>query len=391
MNLDRLATFGVPVAAGLVTAAVLLGPAAERPVSLVTVRGRLAAGARGCAFRLETRRHFGGIFEAAPMRGLTVELRHLDQILCTWSGDTTEAPVETMARLVRPLDDGETLEVVVHRDRRVLAQQPLTIGPAAQRLAPVAWRAEGPEPFVIEVPRGQLVPEEAEPVHFDVEGPREAPPPDLTVEVTGGEVSPLLDRRRGACEGDRCRYLLRYDVIARAPALRLRASRKDDAAAGHWEGDLPLVPGGLWFDEGAFSESRIEVRAAFPIDEVFLSVHDPHERLWGGRIAMAVDEQGRSRGKLATPIRPGAEPQVVTLSNDASEPSGSCTTWPLDAQGRLAVSLQVLAETGPAALEAEEARQRRARLPAFGLVMAAGLFELLYLLYRRRQAGAELG
>ena len=106
---------------------------------------------------------------------------------------------------------------------------------------------------------------------------------------------------------------------------------------------------------------------------------------------MTTDDDGFSEGTL--PLPGGVDDGIVTyrLSSEPSEPPDATIGWPgLRMERASGVSMGVLADGLPAAIAAEQARMAKTRLPAFGLILAAGLFEVLYLLRRYRRQGEAL-
>jgi hypothetical protein len=80
------------------------------------------------------------------------------------------------------------------------------------------------------------------------------------------------------------------------------------------------------------------------------------------------------------------------LSTDPGEAAEYTTAWPLHAERAMVEprTLLPVLDGLPAAIAAEDARRARIRLAAFGLVLAAGLFELLFMWRRSRLSRANL-
>lgn len=391
MAWDRLVAVGVPIAAGVMTAAVLLGPAEERPAIGARVHGALTPRARDCVFRLETLEHLAGARQPWPTADLTVTVRAADgETLCQWTGDTdTHGLAETKGRLRRPLRDDEDLTLSVRARRTVLATAPLSLAAEGEVKGPPSWSVPGPPEVKVILPRGHVVPEIPEQVLIEVEAGAEDRP-TLDLRVTGGEhgASAL---RKTTCRGDTCRFTATVPVIAKAPAIRLAVDAGVGETTAHWEGDLPIVPGGVWLDRAALAQGVLAVRSATPRERVFVSKYGVTGRVWGTSIPLTTNEAGFSEGRLT--LAGGIDHSIVTyrFSSEPSEPDDATIGWPgLRMELVAGVPLRLLADGLPVAIAAEEARMARTRLPAFGLILAAGLFEVLYLLRRYRKQGAEL-
>jgi hypothetical protein len=84
-------------------------------------------------------------------------------------------------------------------------------------------------------------------------------------------------------------------------------------------------------------------------------------------------------------------PLVAVVSTDPLEDAGATSAWPLrEGEGSVRGELSLLGDGMPQAIAAEDARRTRARLPAFALVIAAALFELLYLWLRWQRSRRQL-
>lgn len=80
------------------------------------------------------------------------------------------------------------------------------------------------------------------------------------------------------------------------------------------------------------------------------------------------------------------------LSTDAAEPEGATVGWPLEPRAASvpATRLELLLDGLPTSIAAERNRTRGVRRPAYGLILAAGFFELLFLLVRNRRSDAQV-
>ena len=391
MTWDRLVAVGVPIAAGVMTAAVLLGPAEERPAVGARVYGMLTPRTRDCVFRVETVEHLAGARQPRAMAEVTVALQDaLGEVLCEWSGGTGDRGLaETKGRLRRSPQPEEALTLSVRAKRAVLASAPVMPSPPGTVKTPPSWSVPGPPAVTITLPRGQVVPELTENVLIEVTSAADDEP-HLDVTVTGGEHGELVPRKT-VCHGGTCRYAAVVPIIARAPSVRLALDARVDVGATHWEGDLPIVPGGVWLDRAALAQGVMMLRAATPREQVYVSKYDTTGRVWGATIPMSTDERGFSEGSIELPG--GIDDAILTyrFSSEPSEPPDATVGWPgLRMETVAGVGMRLLADGVPAAIAAEQARMAKTRLPAFGLILAAGLFEVLYLLHRYRRQGEAL-
>jgi hypothetical protein len=119
---------------------------------------------------------------------------------------------------------------------------------------------------------------------------------------------------------------------------------------------------------------------------VFLSLFTREGRVWGA-IAPMTTADGIATARVTLAAPDGAA--TLAMSSDAQVLAAG---WPL--RPELGViqpqALVRIADGMPVLVAAEEARYRGARRPAYGLVLAAGLFELFFLWRKNRMARQEL-
>ncbi|HZO13765.1 MAG TPA: hypothetical protein VFB62_10925, partial [Polyangiaceae bacterium] len=89
--LDRLAIYGVPALAGLVTAAVLIGPGREQQVVGARVWGFVSQGAQSSALRVHTVLHYGGAYLSSAQDEIELTVEHEGRVLGSWRGATAES------------------------------------------------------------------------------------------------------------------------------------------------------------------------------------------------------------------------------------------------------------------------------------------------------------
>ncbi|MBW2525048.1 MAG: hypothetical protein JRI23_12770 [Deltaproteobacteria bacterium] len=400
--LDRLAIYGVPIFAGLIVAAVLLGPGQERAVAGARVRGVLCRPATRFAFRLETLRHHRGRYEPAPSHALRLELASGGRVVGRWEGASDDAGIaEAAGPLDAELADGARISLWS-------GEAPLCDAPTRPReaLQRIAWasaaerRAAEPVQVDVVLPRQVAVPSFPEPLRIDVivgapagDG-REtrAAPPLVRAEMSGGELSPLGDpeQRHLAEVGWSYRYRPTLRVQALAAELTVIATTAA-GRVGRWHGPLPVAPGGLWLAPDGLARGRLQVESATPRTEAYLSLLDPSGRVWGAVLPLSPSPPGGARGGVSLPELP-SRPWVAVVSSDATESEGATVAWALEPERHTLAParMEVLVDGMPTAIAAERARVRAVRRPAYGLILAAGLYELLYLLQRNRRSGEAL-
>jgi len=392
--LDRLALYGIPVLAGVTTAVVLLGAGAERPAAGARVRGLLVAGARRWALRLETKQHHSKTYRPLKLEGLRTELRAGGELLGAWQGSTDgQGLAEAQGELAAPLP-GRVELLVTHRGA-VLARSPAAPLPALEPVAipPLpAIRTQG-APLEVALDRGQAVPPFPEQLTVTLITPREATGHRLELRATGADVIRIGQPAALPCEPPSrlCRHRWRATIAPRAHLVELTvAATATGSVAGRWEGEIPVAAGRLWLDPQAAAAGQLRLQSPSPKERAYVSLLGRQGRLWGAVVPLQTDARGIASGGAKLPAIAG--PLAVVLSSEPEEPPDVTVSWPLrPTEGLVAgPELQPLADGLPQAIAAETQRVRRARIPAIALVIAAGIFELLYLWRRSRISRARL-
>lgn len=393
--LDRLAIYGVPAAAGLVSAVVMLGPGAEQHVVGARTRGVLVEGSTRYALRLQTLAHYSKVFTSIPESNLQVELSDSSGVVANWSGDTDErGRAEVFGDLKRPL--GKQVTIVVKQGEVLLGKgeaecgQPLALMHMNQPLAPPA---QGDVPLSVVLPRGLAATPFPEKVSVAIKvSPDDVdPPPTLAVNSSGAEVGPTGVPIATPCKDGSCGFGWQFNVTPNVGIAQLSMTvATATGKRGSWSGEIPVVVGKMWLDPKG--GKTLHVRAAIPKDEAFLSLLGPEGRLWGTRVTMATDELEFSAGDVELPELPLDGPITVRLANDGEETLDRSVSWPLNPNvGMTEPRGMVRVVDGmPPRIEAEVDRRNGVRFPGYGLILAAALFELLYLLRRGRVARAQL-
>jgi hypothetical protein len=396
MKLDYVAIYGVPALAGAITAAALLGPGSERAVLGARIRGVVASGAEICAFRVHTVAHRAGLYQSVTQASVRLEVERDGAVIGSWEGTTGHGGLaEAIAKLGQPLAGTVTLRLSTAG--RPLAEATVTVPPPLTTMGPPAEVVQtGQLPISVVLPRGFAVPPFPEPLDVSTLVPpaqgKSAPPPLLAASAEGASVRQIGQPRRQACDADGCRYRWNLEVTVTAPTAQLDLEiRTADGKTSAWRGALPVQNGRLWLDPMVVPGSPLSLRAPTPKEEAYVSLVGPTGRLWGARASLDTNERGFSSGTFRLPELPPG-PLMVLLSSDANEPSDTTVAWPLrpDLGSVEPRPLALLADGMPALIAHEQDRRAKARRPAYGLVLAAGLFELLFLWRRGRMTRSRL-
>ncbi|MBI4700499.1 MAG: hypothetical protein HY744_04920 [Deltaproteobacteria bacterium] len=418
--LKPAAIYGVPLLAGLATAAALLGPGQERPVAAARIRGWLGRTATTAGLRIETVSHRAGLYLPASRDGLELTATPAHGPAQRWRGTTgTDGVAEAILRFERPV--GEQIGLELSRNGHELARAVARAAapPGAARLDPrVPGEATGALAISVSLPRACLVSPLPEPLWVSVLAPRDEEPgaPELRAQVTGGAVGPI-GVPASRCLAARCRYDWKLDFTARAHVAELTLqARGHGGIEGRWSGQLAAVPGGMWLDPQSADAGELRIVSPVPRKSAYLSLLGPGGRLAGAVVALHDDADGFARGAFRLPEL-GAQPELAVLSSDPAERSGAAIGWPLRVlpapdTGPPGVALDAAPQGVPArtplglladglaeAVARERMRAAAVRRPIWGFVAAAGIFELLFLwrhgrLTRRRlerHLGESLG
>jgi hypothetical protein len=380
---DRLALHGVPVAAGVITAVMLLGPARERPALGARVDGYPVVGSERVSFRVATLEHRAEGYRDVALEGVRVDLRDAGGIL----GSAEVAAGEVVVPLLRPL--AGSARVRVSAGEHVLADGELTAHPLLDVSEPPAYIEESRAfRLSVVVTRGQLLPEFPETLRVEVSGPSLADP-RLVAEARGGDARVVAGPTR-RCQDERCRFDWSIEATARSPSLEVELTVRDgDAERARASTPLPVLPGGVWLDPTRRG-NVVSLRSSIAREPAYLSVVGPHGRVWGTQVAMALDDSGFAGAEVALPLVDFPSVRALRVSSDATEPDDATVSWPLGRENVAAGALDRIADGMPAAIAAERERRAAARRPAFGLVLAAAVFELGYLAWRARRSRRDL-
>jgi hypothetical protein len=391
--LDRAAVYGVPALAGLVTAAVLLGPAAERPSVGARVHALPGSGATELALRVQVARYYRGAYEELGLDTVDIAVARdagalgAGRLLGGWRGGGS-AWLEALVPLAEPVGAG--VVVRVSAAGVLLAEGSMASG--AELPVLVAGEPIKSGPVEARVERGVLVAPFVDRVELRVSLPEAQPgdaaPPSFDVSAAGAD----MGERDGAaptCQSGRCVHTTRLPVRPTAPSSRLVVETRAAGRADRWDIELPVHNGGMWLDPDALARGVLALDAAIEKDVAFVSLLAPHGRVGGVVVPMKTDDKGFSHGEVPLPALPDG-PITALVSADAVESITTSVAWPLrPAAGLVEPRASALVLDGlPAKKKQEKERRARTRWPALALLGAAALFELAYL-WRRGSLARE--
>jgi hypothetical protein len=381
--LDRFATYGVPIIAGLVTAAVLLGPGSERPATGIRVYGSIADGAQRVALRVKGFSHVEGAYAPASLSGVEIELSRGDAVFATWDGNLGDEWVDVLLAMNEPAVGEITLRAA-SGDEELLSTVIIVAPELAEIRRLPAIVAKGVPHLTFEMPRGTSMFEHPEPVVITAR----APTAGMLVgfKSQGCEWgAPLSAKPSEHCDNDGCVRRFQTSLTCRAPGATIAVEARIGDQTNTLEAAIEPQKGVLWLDPSQVSgESRI--RATVPVERAYISYYSQYGREWGTSVVMDSSDNASTASFKGLQML-HHEAATVVLSTDPLEPEGSTSTWRQGPHGpHYDHELVLLGDGLPAAVRAEDARRLKARLPAVGLIVAAALFELFYLLLRWRRA-----
>jgi hypothetical protein len=382
-RLDHIALYGVSIAAGLITGAVLVSSAGERPAIGARVYGYMAEGAERCSLRVHTRRHQRGSSTdfAAP---LSVTVHAGGEKIGELETDAAVI-MDVVVPLSRPADGA--LDVFVRSQGVELARVPVDLQPTLRVTSiPEHSREQSDAKLTVGLPRGIAVAELPEQLKVTVDVV-EGAVPAIHAKATGADLTAPKEPAV-ACADARCVYTWHFSLTARAPTAELDLSvARGGAELVSWVGPINVVPGSVWLDPD--SDELLKLRSAVPREEAYVSLLAKTGRFWGARVPLTTDDSGMSRGSVPRPELPEG-PVVAVISGEPNEPESVSAPWPLRGEWLEGGRVLLLADGMSQAMSVEEQRQRDARRPAYGLIVASGIFELIYLWWRARRSRRRL-
>ena len=403
---DRIAFYGVPCLAGLVTAITLFGPGSEREATGARAYGLLVENAPRWALRIETLGHAQSRYRPIELDDVRVELSQGGTALGAWTGPSDAMGIaDATGTLAQPV--AGSVELTIHAAGRLLGRGSFTLGPALEPLPPVGpleGDTQGPVEVAVRIPRGLAIASLPETAVIEVtvatsaaeprgNGTGAAPtPPTLTMSAAGADLPAATGSPEAECSAEHCRYAWSVPIVPQAPDAALSVvATTASGAIGRWQGPIPVTLGGLWLEPGALAQGTILIRSPSPQRRAYVSLLSTAGRFWGAGLALEPNDAGFGQGSVPLPAV-GEGPIMVVLSSDPFEPEGATSGWPLrPEQGVLRLERpRLLADSMPAAIAEERGRRARARLPAYGLILTAALFELAFLLRRYRLTRARL-
>lgn len=394
--------FVIPSVAVALTALVLLGPGALRPVVGARVRGAPIDGARVVALRVEGVRSLYGIDDAVPLAALEVEAGAPGQGLGPWRGGTASDGIAevvlTASEPVRPPLVVRMTERSDPKNVRVLAEGLIALGapaPREVRPASIAGVSRGDFTLRVTAARGIVAAPFTEELRVAVTPAVTAEPTakvDLELSGAGIDLAPdakatfastlkIATDERGAAT-----FAVR--VLAHQVELSIKAKSGEKKAI--WEGTLPVVPGALWLDPAGLPGAT-ELVSPAPRALAYVSFWGEQGRIGGQVVPLAADAKGFFRGKVDAP--PAASGVLfASVAGDPSEQGIATVAWPIRPPEGLAPpqKMTLLLDGVPKAVEREQARASAARRAGLFLLGAAALAEMLLLLFRSRAAQKNL-
>ncbi len=392
MWLERIAVFGVPIGAVLLTVLLLLGPGREQTVIGLRAHGLVTTGSEHIALRLRTMAHSGRRYRPVPRDSVELTVEHQGKSLGRWRGTTRpHGSAEAQIRLNSPLPPAAIVRVAI--DGMVATTAAFK---RSERLATLATREPKIPPtgqLTVHVPRGRALasfPERLQITAHVKTDSVEPSWPQLSLASLGTEIDEPSHNGPPTCSGQSCVYRWTAHYTPHAPTAQLQLLlRTNNKTPWKQAVTLPIANGGWWLKPGAETSRRATLRASGPREHVWVSLYDRDGRRWGARVETRIDHSGFSEANVNLPPLPNGAFRLVASSDFAENPATSWTLAP-HREPLAEVSLGLVFDTLPPKVSLEQRRSQNARWPVFGLVLSAGFFELLYLLYRSRQSGAKL-
>ena len=393
--LGNAATYGLPVGAIGLAAAVILGPGAQRMAVGVKVWGAPVEGGEALSLRIEGARRLLGVEDAAALDGLEVTAMSAGAALEGWRGGTGgdgigEALLAARAGLAAPV------VVRVVRGGEVLLEREVPLSPAvsiAADEAAVPGATQGELRVQVEVARGAMAAPFPGELRVRVTGPGGAPAAGARVEVTAEGAEIAGGERVAVRETDGAGEAA-VEVTPRSHGVEVSVEAQREGAAGQWVGELPVVPGAIWVEPPAEGGAAMRLRlvAPAPRERAYVSVMGERGRVLGAVVPLARDAVGFWSGEVTLELG-GARALGAVVAGDPYEQGAGTIAWPIapaaEARGGRGVSprrIALLADGLPAAEARERARAGRARSAGLAVVGAAAIAEVLLLLVRSRRA-----
>jgi hypothetical protein len=373
-----VAPFIIPAIAGAIAGALFLGPGVERPALGVRVLGYVVDGSEVVGLRLEGVRSYLHVDEASAIDGVNVAIVSAGAD-ARWKGDIGANGIGEVA-LARtdgaPLIQGHATLLLQRGTAHTevdLALSPPVPGPSRVLLA---GTSRGDVRLEVSPVRGAFAAPFIDAIEVRAPGSDAA---HIELAAEGADIAP---QSAEIGPGQRAAF----NVRPLAHDVTLAIDAKSGSATGHWEGTLPIIPGGQWIAANALE--KLTVTSPVPHDSAFVSFWSPKGRVGGAVVALHREPDGFFRGDIDTPTRA----TFVTLAGDGREGGTGTIAWPLrPARGAcIAPELRVLLDDVPAAIARERSRSGEARSMAAYVIAAAGLLEVSLLLARARAAKLAL-
>lgn len=382
----------VPAAAVTVTALVLLGPGAQRAAIGARVLGVPVDGTTTLALRVQVMRSLYNVEDSVAGVPIVVDASTAQGKIGDWIGESgPDGIAEASIASATPLHGSIEIRVVSPAVRGFLGSTEIAIPrgqPIMTTLAMLPGHVEGDLSMRVDAVRGVLAAPFSEQLRISVEG---GSPVKLTLHATGADVTPEhLDI------GPTGIGLVSIKPLAHQVDLDIEAAA-EGGGKGRWSGTLPIVPGAKWMapianDAAAKGEVPIAITSPVPRERAYVSLWSEGGRVGGLVVPLARDDAGFFRGEGRAKIPPNARIFYASVAGDALEQGAGTVSWPIvPPQGAVSAGpLRLLSDGVPAAVDREKKRAWAARRSAIYVVGAAGLLEVLLLLFKVRTSQKKL-
>ncbi|NUP07666.1 MAG: hypothetical protein HOW73_16585 [Polyangiaceae bacterium] len=374
--LRRRLLYVIPAVATLLVAAVLLGPAQARSV---TVARLLASGSDVRSARIVVVERAEGI--ERPWPNAKVSLFVGDEATARWSGATDSEGIADVS-FDAPVPAGAPVRIV--SEGQVLATGTLATSegsPILEERAPAATVQGGGVVVRVAPERGALVPPFAERVRVLVT--RAGQPVAASLKVSALSAEPSETTTSTNDEG-----VAELSLTPLANPIMLSLEVRGDAVADA-EASIGIRMSGV-FVAPELDGGRVTVTSPVPRDRVYLSFYDDRARTSGCSVDLTKDEQGFFRGTCG--VEMPAETLAVVASGEPNEKGPSTVVWP--APGRKGTAgaplLDVALDGTRARVGAERRRVSIVRTATVAGLCAAAAIELALLLWTGRRERRRL-
>lgn len=392
----------IPSIAVAVTAVVLLGPGATRPVLAVQLRGAPVDGGREFALRLSGIKRFYGVDEQAALTGLKLSATAGGEALGTWTGATGPDGIAEV-QIAAPTPAHGRLEVQIEREGVRIAQGaiPLRRGaPVFATLGTIPGTLVAPAPgdlfLRVDATRGVLAAPFPATLRVSIADPQDSGlRADLEISAPGADLSADggLTAAAPLKLSTDARGLATFTVKPLAHQVELTIVARAGEKSARWEGTLPVTPGAIWLAEPApQAGAPLSITSPSPRERAYLSFFSEEGRVFGAVVPLSRDPRGFYQGQVAPVLPPYARLLYVSVAGDPREQGVGTVAFPLrPSEGAVAPrALELLLDGLPEAEAREKARAWAARRAGLLVVAAAALLTMLLILQRSQASQRKL-